>query len=86
MMGREDDRERSMANVYKKIELVGTSTEGIDDAVRGAIKKAAESVRNLDWFEVKEVRGWIRNGEAQHFQVVLSVGFKIEDGDDAGAT
>ena len=82
MMGRRTTSEGvDVANVYKKIELVGTSTEGIDDAVRGAIKKAAESVRNLDWFEVKEVRGHLEDGEIAHFQVSLKVGFRLEEGE-----
>ncbi len=68
-----------MANVYKKIELVGSSREGVDDAIRRAITKASETMRNLDWFEVKEIRGWIQNGEPQHTQVTLQVGFRIED-------
>ncbi|MDP9022883.1 MAG: dodecin family protein [Actinomycetota bacterium] len=73
-----------MGNVYKKIELVGSSEEGIDDAVRTAIRRAAESMRNLDWFEVKEVRGWIKDGQPQHFQVVLDVGFRLEEGEAVG--
>ncbi len=71
-----------MAYVYKKIELVGSSKDGIDDAVRTAIRRAGETVRNLDWFEVKEIRGWISEGEAQHFQVTLSVGFRLDSGDE----
>ena len=72
-----------MASVYKKIELVGSSREGIDDAIRRAVAKAGETVRNLDWFEVKEVRGWIDAGEVQHFQVTLQVGFRLDDGSTA---
>jgi hypothetical protein len=68
-----------MSNVYKKIELVGSSRESIEDAIRGAIAKASETTRNLDWFEVDEIRGWIREGQPQHFQVTLRVGFRIED-------
>lgn len=68
-----------MGSTYKKIELVGTSKEGVDDAIAGAIRKASESVRNLDWFEVKEIRGWIQDGEPQHTQVTLQVGFRLED-------
>lgn len=71
-----------MGAVYKKIELVGTSERGIDDAVRTAIQRAAQTMRNLDWFEMKEVRGWIRDGEAQHFQVVLEVGFRLDEDQD----
>ena len=69
-----------MSHVYKKVELVGSSREGVDDAIRGAISKASETVRNLDWFEVKEIRGWIQDGEAQHFQVTIEVGFRLDDG------
>lgn len=71
-----------MDNVYKKIQLVGTSQTGVDDAVRNAIDRASETMRNLDWFEVKEIRGWIDDGEAQHFQVVLDVGFRLDSGQD----
>ncbi|MFP4148084.1 MAG: dodecin [Nitriliruptoraceae bacterium] len=68
-----------MSNVYKKVELVGSSRDGVDDAIRRAILKAGESVRNLDWFEVKEIRGWIQDGEPQHTQVTIQVGFRLED-------
>ncbi|MEX0869142.1 MAG: dodecin, partial [Nitriliruptoraceae bacterium] len=67
-----------MSNVYKKIELVGSSKDGIDAAIRRAITKASETTRNLDWFEVTEIRGWIKDGEPQHTQVTLQVGFRIE--------
>ncbi len=73
-----------MGNVYKKIQLVGSSEHGVDDAVRTAIRRASETMRNLDWFEVKEIRGWIRDGEAQHFQVVLDVGFRLDPDEDVG--
>lgn len=68
-----------MSNVYKKIELVGSSRDGVDDAIRRAIRKAGESVRNLDWFEVTEIRGWIQDGEPQHTQVTVQVGFRLDD-------
>ncbi len=71
-----------MSNVYKKIELVGSSMDGVDAAIRNAIQRASVSVRNLDWFEVTEVRGWIQDGEPQHTQVTLNVGFRLDDGDD----
>jgi flavin-binding protein dodecin len=77
--GPTDDEESTVSHVYKKIELVGSSRDGIDDAIRRAIRKAGESMRNLDWFEVDEIRGWIQDGEAQHFQVTLKVGFRIVD-------
>ncbi len=68
-----------MSNVYKKVELVGSSRDGVDDAIQRAIHKAGESIRNLDWFEVKEIRGWIQDGEVQHTQVTIQVGFRLED-------
>ncbi len=68
-----------MSHVYKKIELVGSSREGVDDAIKRAINKASETMKNLDWFEVSEIRGWIKDGEPQHTQVTIQVGFRIED-------
>jgi dodecin len=71
-----------VSNVYKKVQLVGTSADGIDAAVRNAVSRASETIRHLDWFEVKEIRGWIQDGDTQHFQVVLEVGFRLEPGQD----
>ena len=71
-----------MANVYKKIELVGSSKDGVDAAIDNALGRAAASVRNLDWFEVSEIRGWIKDGVRQHTQVTLSVGFRLDGEDD----
>ncbi len=68
-----------MSHVYKKIELVGSSRDGVDDAIKRAINKASETMKNLDWFEVSEIRGWIKDGEPQHTQVTIQVGFRIED-------
>ena len=65
-------------HVYKKIELVGSSTESSDKAVENALAKAAETVRNMDWFEVKETRGHIVDGRVAHWQVVVKVGFRLE--------
>jgi len=66
-------------HTYKIIELVGSSTIGTDDAIKGAITKAALTVRNLEWFEVAETRGHIVDGAVAHFQVTLKVGFRLED-------
>jgi dodecin len=66
-------------HVYKTIELVGSSTRGVEDAVQKAIAKAAESVRNLRWFEVLDTRGHIENGKIAHWQVTLKLGFTLED-------
>jgi hypothetical protein len=64
--------------VYKKVELVGTSQEGIEDAIRNAVSTASASLEHLDWFEVVEVRGHIRDGAVDHYQVVIKAGFRIE--------
>lgn len=66
-------------HVYKLIELVGSSPDGVDAAIRNAIEQAGQSLRNLDWFEATEVRGHIRDGKIAHFQVKLKVGFRLED-------
>ena len=72
--------EASMSDhVYKSIELVGSSTRGFEDAVQKAIAKAAETVRNLRWFEVVDTRGHIENGRVAHWQVTLKLGFTLED-------
>jgi flavin-binding protein dodecin len=65
-------------NVYKKVEIVGTSSEGIEDAIDNAIRTAAKTLNHLDWFEVVETRGHIENGRVAHYQVVLKIGFRIE--------
>ncbi|MES9869435.1 MAG: dodecin [Sedimenticola sp.] len=67
------------AHIYKKVELVGSSTVSSDDAVQNALARAAESIRNMDWFEVQETRGHIVDGKVAHWQVVIKVGFRLED-------
>ena len=67
-------------HVYKAIEIIGSSSKGVEDAVRNAIAKAAETVRNLRWFEVVETRGHIEAGRVAHWQVTLKIGFTLEDG------
>jgi len=66
------------ANTYKLIELVGSSPTGTDDAIRNAIAKASQTIKNIDWFEVVETRGHIKGNAVAHFQVTLKVGFRIE--------
>lgn len=65
-------------HVYKTIELVGSSPDSVEDAVRTAVAKAAETVRNLRWFEVTETRGHIEGGRVAHWQVTLKLGFTLE--------
>jgi flavin-binding protein dodecin len=66
-------------NVYSISEIVGTSPDGVDAAIRNAIQRASRTLRNLDWFEVAEVRGHIVDNDIEHFQVRLKVGFRLED-------
>jgi flavin-binding protein dodecin len=65
-------------HVYKVIELVGSSSKSIDDAVQTAIARASKTLSHLDWFEVVETRGHIVDGKVGHYQVVLKVGFRLE--------
>lgn len=66
-------------HVYKLVELVGSSTSSMDDAIRNAIGRASRTLKHLDWFEVVEQRGHLQNGEIQHYQVKLKVGFRLDD-------
>jgi flavin-binding protein dodecin len=66
-------------HTYKLIELVGSSVNGTDDAIRNAIAKASLTIKHMDWFEVVETRGHIVDGKVAHYQVTIKVGFKIED-------
>jgi flavin-binding protein dodecin len=66
-------------HVYKHIELTGSSTVGIEDAVENAIAKAAATVRNIQWFKVTETRGHVEGGKVRHWQVTINVGFTLED-------
>ena len=67
-----------MGSTYKKIEVVGTSSTGVTDAIESAIAKAAETVHNMRWFEVVETRGNIQDGKVGQYQVTLKVGFRLE--------
>lgn len=64
---------------YRVTEIVGTSPDNVDAAIRNAIRRAGQTLRHLDWFEVTEVRGQIVDGEVAHYQVGLKVGFRLED-------
>jgi flavin-binding protein dodecin len=64
--------------VYKLVEIVGTSSTGTDDAIRNAITTAAQTIRQIDWFQVVETRGHVVDGEVTHFQVTLKIGFRLE--------
>ena len=64
---------------YRITELVGTSPDSIEQAIRGAIARASETLRHVDWFEVTEIRGYIRDGQLGHYQVGMKLGFRLED-------
>lgn len=64
---------------YRKTEVVGTSSTGVDDAIRGGLQRASETLRGLDWFEVTEIRGVIENGDIGHIQVGMKVGFRLDE-------
>ena len=66
-------------HVYKLIELVGTSTTGIEDAINNALTRASKTVKNMRWFQVIETRGGIEEGKVAHWQVTVKIGFTIED-------
>jgi flavin-binding protein dodecin len=70
---------RMSNRTYRVTELVGTSPDGVDQAIKNAITRASETLRHLDWFEVTEIRGHIREGQVDHVQVGLKVGFRLED-------
>jgi len=64
---------------YRLTEIVGTSPIGIEDAISNGIERAARTIRHLDWFEVTQVRGQVKDGAVEHYQVGLKVGFRLED-------
>ncbi len=66
-------------NVYKKIEIVGTSATSLEDAIQTAVSKAAQTVRRMRWFEVEEIRGAIKEGQVSQWQVTVKIGFTLED-------
>jgi len=75
--GRKDGHMTS--RTYRVTEIVGTSPDGVEQAIRNGIGRAAETIRHMDWFEVTEIRGHIRDGEIDHIQVGMKVGFRLED-------
>jgi flavin-binding protein dodecin len=67
-----------MNHIYRVTEIVGSSPESVDQAVRNAIARASQTLRNLDWFEVTEIRGNIAEGEIGYFQVTVKIGFRVD--------
>ncbi|MEL7027964.1 MAG: dodecin [Pseudomonadota bacterium] len=67
-----------MSNVYAVTKVVGTSKKSIEDAIETAVGTASESIKNLDWFEVKETRGYIEENKVAYYQVSLELGFRYQ--------
>ena len=65
-------------HIYKKIELVGSSQKGVEEAVKNALTRAKKTIRNMRWFEIAETRGYLEDGKIAHWQVTLKVGFTLE--------
>jgi dodecin len=75
-----DPQEMAMSNrTYRVTEIVGTSPEGVDQAIRNGIERASRTLRHLDWFEVTQIRGQVKDNSVEHFQVGLKLGFRLED-------
>ena len=66
-------------HVYRLTEIVGTSPDGLDAAIRTGVKRAASTLRGLDWFQVSDIRGQIVDGEVAHYQVTIKVGFRLDE-------
>lgn len=66
-------------NTYAVSQIVGTSPDSVAQAIKNGVSRANQTTRNLDWFEVKEIRGHIENGEVAHFQVTMNIGFRMDD-------
>lgn len=66
-------------HVYKLTEIVGSSPNSIEEAIQGAVDRTSKTIDNVEWFQVVETRGHVENGKVGHYQVVLKVGFRIED-------
>ncbi len=64
---------------YRVTEIVGTSPDGIDEAIRNAVRRASTTLRHVDWFEVTQIRGQIVDGRVAHYQVGIKLGFRLED-------
>jgi flavin-binding protein dodecin len=79
LAARARNNERMPDHVYKKIEIVGSSPNGFEEAVHNALARAKKTVRNMRWFEVTETRGFVEDGKIAHWQVTLKVGFTLDE-------
>lgn len=74
-----------VGHTYKIIDLVGTSQEGVTEAIDAAVAKAGETLKGLDWFEVSEIRGHIEDGRIAHYQVTVKIGFRVMSPEELAA-
>jgi flavin-binding protein dodecin len=72
-----------MNHTYRLTEIVGTSPDGVDAAIRNGLARATQTLRHVDWFEVTEIRGYLADDEVKYFQVGMKIGFRLEDVDSA---
>jgi len=79
LAARARNNERMPDHVYKKIEIVGSSPNGFEEAVQNALARAKKTLRNMRWFEVTETRGFVEDGKIAHWQVTLKIGFTLEE-------
>jgi flavin-binding protein dodecin len=73
-------------HTYKIIDLVGTSEEGVSQAIASAVEKASETLKGLDWFEVSDIRGHIEDGRIAHYQVTVKIGFRVMSPEELAAS
>jgi flavin-binding protein dodecin len=66
-------------HVYRLSEIVGSSTTSVDDAIRTAVRKASQTIRNIEWFQTGEIRGQVVDGDVAYYQVTMKIGFRVED-------
>jgi flavin-binding protein dodecin len=66
-------------HVYRLSEIVGSSTTSVDDAIRNAVRRASQTVRNIEWFQTQEVRGQVVDGDVAYFQVTIKIGFRVDE-------
>jgi flavin-binding protein dodecin len=76
---RQQTEDQMTDRTYRVTEIVGTSPNSVDEAVRNGLRRAAQTLRHLDWFEVTEIRGQLDGGEIAHYQIGMKVGFRLED-------
>jgi flavin-binding protein dodecin len=69
----------SEAATYKIVEIAGTSTQSVAEAMKAGVHRASQTLRNVDWVEVTNIRGHVADGEIEHFQVEMKIGFRLED-------